>query len=257
MRFGFIGVGNIAGAVVEGFGTSRLDNLVMNLSPRTRERSEHLAKKFSNARRLDSNQHVLDESDTLFVALRPHDSQEILSTLKFRKDHTVISFVPTLHSSDLATAVEPASRVCRAIPLPTVVNHNCPIPLFGASETIISIFNHIGQPFLVDSERRLHTFWTLTGFIASFYDLLGELGQWATSNGVDETSANRYLVDMFQSVLFAAQNTDPIDLSELARRAATPNGMNEQAAREVRENDAHKAYAIAADSLFERFAKRI
>ncbi len=50
-----------------------------------------------------------------------------------------------------------------------------------------------------------------------------------------------------------SQQADPIDFTELAKHAATPNGMNEQAGKEIREKGTHSNYTIAADNLLKRF----
>ena len=44
-----------------------------------------------------------------------------------------------------------------------------------------------------------------------------------------------------------------MDFAKLATHAETPNGMNEQAGREIRENHAHDVYAKEADNLLKRF----
>lgn len=256
MKLGFIGIGKIARAVVKGLCTSNKENLIIKLSPTNEENSKQLAKTFSNVNRLESNQLVLDQSDIIFIAVRPNDSKEVLSSLNFRVDHIVISFIPFLQFSELAKAVAPANRLSRAIPLPTVVTHNCPIPIFNSNKTVTKIFSYIGQPLLVDDENQLHTLWTLTGIIAPFYDLLRELSDWATMNGVKKAIANQYIADMFHSLLFSAQKTRPIDFNELMKHATTPNGMNEQAGKEISEKGAHEAYKIAADNLLKRFKKQ-
>ncbi len=253
MKLGFIGVGKIACAVVKGLCTSSMHNLTVKLSPRNEENSKELEKKFPNVDRLETNQLVLDQSAIIFLAVRPNASKDILRTLKFSVDHVVISLIPFLQLSDLAKAVEPANRISRAVPLPTVVTHNCPIPVLNSNETVTEILGYIGQPLLVDDENQLHALWTLTGFIAPFYRLLGELSDWATSNGVRKTIANQYVADMFQSLSLSAQKIRPIDFNELVRHATGPNGMNEQAGREVSKKGAHEAYTTAADNLLKRF----
>ena len=253
MKLGFLGVGKIASAVVQGLCTSDIKNVIIHLSPRNEENSNFLAKTFPNVNRLESNQLVLDKSEIVFISVRQSESKEILSSLKFKEMHTVISFIPFLKFSELAESVKPAHRISRVIPLPTVVDHQCPIPIYNQNETVVNIMGYLGQPLLVDDENQLHTLWTLTGFIAPFYGLLKELSDWAISHGVQETIANRYIVDMLHSLLFSTRKADQIDFNELVRQAATPGGMNEQAEKEISERGAREAFKIAADNLLERF----
>lgn len=253
MKLGFIGIGRIASAVVKGLCTSNIKNATINLSPRNDHNSNYLAKAYLNVNRLESNQLVLDHSDFVFISVPPNSAKEILNLLKFKETHTIISFIPFLKLSDLAEVVKPARQICRAIPLPTVVDHICPIPIFNSDKIIRKVFSNIGQPLLVDDENQLHTLWILTGFIAPFFDLLKELSVWAVSNGVNETIANKYIVDMVHSLIISTKQGDTINFNELVKHAATPNGMNEQAVKEIKTKGANEAYKIAADHLLKRF----
>jgi pyrroline-5-carboxylate reductase len=253
MQIGFIGVGKIAGSIVEGLCTSTAKDLKIYLSPRNEKKSRHLADKYPNVHRLDGNQEVLDRCDLIFIALRPAAAIEALSVLPFNPRHTVISLIPFLKHADLQRAVGPVAALIRAIPLPMVMQHNCPIPIYPANETVYGLFSHIGQPLIVEDERQLHVIWTLTGLITPFYELLDTLSDWTTAHGVDKKTANTYIADLFQSMSFMAQQSNPIDFRALAQHAATPNGMNEQAGKEIREKGAHQAYREASDRLLERF----
>lgn len=253
MKIGFIGIGKIASAVIEGLNTSKAAGLEIVLSPRNETLSTHLTGKYPNVRRLSSNQDVLDHSDIVVIALRPAVAVEVLQTLSFQPGHTVVSLIPLLKYAGLSAVVQPAGFVCRAIPLPTVMEHNCPIPLFRAPAAVTELFGYIGQPLPVTDEEQLHAIWTLTGLITPFYDLLGSLSAWTVSHGVDETIANTYIADMFQSLSYMAQRSSPIDFSALARHAATPNGMNEQAGKEIKDKGAHAAWEMAAERLLARF----
>lgn len=261
MKVGFIGVGKIASAIVEGLCTSTANALEIFLSPRNENTSAYLAGKYPvteagtypSVRRMETNQEVLDRSDIVIIALRPAVAVEILESLSFQNRHTIVSLIPLLKYPALSAAVQPAGFICRAIPLPSVMEHNCPIPLFRAPEAVVDLFGLIGQPLPVADEDQLHAIWTLTGLITPFYDLLGELSAWTTSHGVDKKVANTYIADLFQSLSYLAQQSKDIDFAGLAQHAATPNGMNERAGRQIREKGAHAAWREASDRLLERF----
>lgn len=253
MKLGFIGTGKIASAVIEGICSSEIGDAMIRISPRNEGRSLNLSQKYTNVMRMEGNQGVVDESDCIFLALQPSQAAEILSDLHFREDQTVVSLIPLIRQTDLSRIVSPAGNVCRAIPLPTVVNHNCPIPVFNATDKVINIFKNIGQPLIVDNENQLHTLWTLTCLITPFYDLLNELSIWTVEHGVDKAIANQYIANLFQSLAHTAQVADPIDFGMLALHAATPNGMNEQAGLEIRARGAHTSYREAAEKILARF----
>ncbi|SEL36862.1 pyrroline-5-carboxylate reductase [Chitinophaga rupis] len=253
MQIGFIGVGKITNAIVEGLCTSSIENTQIYLSPRNEANAQRLAEKYAQVRRMESNQQVIDQSDIVFIAVRPAAAVEVLRTLVFREEQIVVSLVPLLKKAELLNAVAPATQVVRAVPTPTVMQHTGPILLFQANDTVIQLFSHLGQPLQVTDEHQLHALWTLTGLITPFYDLLHELSSWTIANGVDATTANQYIAGLFQALCLAAQQDSSINFKELAQHAETPNGMNEQAGREIREKGAHEAYRIASDNLLKRF----
>ena len=253
MNLGFIGTGKISSAVVEGLCRSDLEDLSIRLSPRNEQASRTLAQTYANVKRCASNQQVLDASDLVCLAVRPNDAQQVLKGLVFREDHTVVSFVPFLLKADLVEHAAPARQVCRAIPLPTVVHHQCPIPILNASDAVMSLFGAIGQVLRVEDEQQLHVLWTLTGLISPFYDLLGQWSAWSMAQGVAPDLANAFIADMVQALSFSAQQHSPIRFEELSHHAATPGGMNEQAAREISAAGSHTAYEKTLARLLMRF----
>ncbi len=253
MNIGFIGTGKISSALVKAICSTDLPDIRIFLSPRNEQVSESLAKAYKNVSRLTANQDVIDSSELVFIALRPDCCKETLANLVFRANQRVISLIPYLKYEELAALVAPAHKICRAIPLPTIVNHLCPIPVYNPDNKVLELLQKIGQPLLIKEEKQLHTIWTLTGLITPFYDLLGELSSWSVNNGVEKEIADKYVADMFNSLAHAASISDRPDFESLSHHAATPGGLNEKAGIEIRKSGAHGEYILAADKLLKRF----
>ena len=117
-RLGFIGTGSIASAVVEGFCTSGRPCRIV-LSPRNEQKAAALAARFEQVQRAATNQEVLDRSQVVLLALRPGVAAETLGRLRFREDHTVLSFIALQPLQALAMEVRPARRVFKVLPCPT------------------------------------------------------------------------------------------------------------------------------------------
>lgn len=253
MKLGFIGTGKIAAAVIEGFCTAAIEELAIYVSPRNEAASKQLAARFACVTRMETNQQVVDHADIIFIAVRPPLAEAVLRELQFSTHHTVVSFVPFLKLAPLLNAIAPATTACRAIPLPSVAVHQCPVPIFPPTPAITKLFSHISQPLGVNDEQQLHTLWTLTGLISPYYDMLLALSNWTVENGVPPSTANAYIANMFQALSYIAQHTNPIDFQELSSHAKTPKGMNEQAAKEITAGGAHDQYVNAAINLLQRF----
>ena len=179
--------------------------------------------------------------------------KEALSDLRFRENQSVISVIPYLSYNELQELVGPASELSRATPLPTVVNHICPIPVFNPSDRALTVLSKIGQPFVISSEEELHTIWALTCLISPFYDMLSSLSDWAAENSVPKELANKYVADMFHTLANAAHQSNNPDFSSLSHHAATPGGMNEQTAKEINSAGAHQAYIDSAENILKMF----
>jgi pyrroline-5-carboxylate reductase len=253
MKIGFIGIGKIASAVIQGLCTSEAEGLEIFLSPRNEQLSLSLAARYPNVSRQMDNQAVVDASDIVVISVRPPVAKEVLGALRFRAEQTVVSLVALLPFAPLRELTQPAAVACRAIPLPTVVQHNCPIPLYRADERVTRLFSYLGETLLVEDEAGLHALWTLTGLITPYYDLLGRLSEWTVAHGVEPETANAYVANLFQSLSFLAQHSRPTDFAGLAKHAATPGGINEQAGKEIAAAGAHAAWLSAADRLLTRF----
>jgi pyrroline-5-carboxylate reductase len=278
MKLGFIGVGNIAAALVEGFCTAAVTSgadakpvaagtagpglpqrtphpgsLELFLSPRNEARSKALAAQYPQVMRLESNQAVLDRSEIVILSVRPPVAAGVLKDLRFRPEHIVVSLVALLKYADLAALTHPAGAVSRAIPMPAAAKHNCPIALYRPAHIVQQLFERVGEPLVVSDEPQLHALWTLTGLITPFYDLLAGLSAWAIGHGVAPLTANAYTAHLFQSLAALAQLDPGAGFPAFAHHAATPGGLNEQAGREIRETGAHQAWIEAANRLLPRF----
>lgn len=253
MKIGFIGIGTIAGAIIQGLCTSEAEGLAIFVSPRNEKLSSSLAARYGNVSRLESNQEVVDRSDVVVIAVRPPVAREVLAALRFRADQTVVSLVALLPFAPLRELTRPAAVACRAIPLPTVTQHNCPIPLYHADERVTRLFGYLGETLPVSDEEGLHALWTLTGLITPYYDLMARLSEWTVAHGVRPETATAYVADLFQSLSFLAQRSEPIDFGELAKHAATPGGINEQAGAAIAAAGAHRAWEEAAGRVLMRF----
>ncbi len=253
MNIGFIGTGKISSSLVEAICTSSLKDYRIFLSPRNKEKSIALEDKFTRVKRMKSNKDVLSESDIVFVALKPDVYLNILSELEYRADHIIVSLIPYTSFGILKNLCKPAKSVTRAIPLPAVITHNCPIPVFNPDDRVLQIFSNIGNPIIVEDENQLHALWALTGLITPYYDMLSELSKWASEKGVKKSIANKYVADMFSALSLMAGNMDNPDFTVLSDHAATPGGMNETAGKALNSAGTHQDYIKETERIFMNF----
>src|SRR5699024_8599270 len=115
---GFIGVGEIASAMVEGLHSATEsaasgDGYSFFLSPRSTERSAHLAKTIEAAEVCDSNQDVVDRSELIVLAVLPQQAAAVLDELDIPADRTLISAVAGLATDQLAEHLPHSPTIVR------------------------------------------------------------------------------------------------------------------------------------------------
>jgi pyrroline-5-carboxylate reductase len=120
MQLGFIGTGEITAAMVRGLCSGGDTSHSIVLSPRNPAIAAELGKQFASVSIASSNQDVVDRCKTVVVALRVAVVRAALSELRFCPDHHVISVASSLSIQTISELVAPATRVTRAVPLPSV-----------------------------------------------------------------------------------------------------------------------------------------
>jgi len=251
---GVIGTGSITSAVVEGFCTSEAPCRIL-LSPRNEAKGRALAERFVQVTRAGSNQEVLDRSDIVLLGVRPGVAPGILQQLRFRPEHTVLSFIPVIPLATLGGLVGPARRVFKVLPLPYVARHLGLVPFFPADGELPGLLRALGTPMPVGNERELHLLWAITGLISPFYAQMQLLHEWCVAGGADPAVSQRYTASMYASLASLAEGDGAPGFAALAAHAATPGGMNEMALALTRAGDTFPDLRRALDRILERFGE--
>jgi pyrroline-5-carboxylate reductase len=255
MILGFIGTGKITTALAEGFSTCHGPPEKIIISPRNAQRANDLAQKFDLVQIGQNNQDVVDQSDVVFLALRPETAREALSPLIFKKTHIIISLIPTMPLGQIAAFVNPAHQICRAVPLPSVARQDGPILLFQGNEPSEQILSLVGKPVKVSEEDQLHVLWAMNGMISPVFEMMAVLRDWAVLNDVDKDLAQIYTARFVLALAGQALANPNTDFSSLAHEAATPGGLNEQALEMIRKLKGYESFRSALDAVLLRFGK--
>jgi len=107
MQLGFIGTGEITASIATSLRSFGATADGIQVSPRNPAIANELANRFKGTCIASCNQQVLDRSDTIVIAVRPPAARAVLSEMRFRPDHQVISLVSALSLRMLRCNVEP------------------------------------------------------------------------------------------------------------------------------------------------------
>jgi len=184
--------------------------------------------RFSTVTIASSNQDVLDDSETVVIAVRPQVVREVLSELRFRPDHLVVSVVSSFPWQAIAGLVAPARRVTRAVPLPSTAKRLSPTAIYPPNHAIEDLFALLGAVYPVETEDEFDAVCAVTATIATYFAFANTTSTWLVRNGISEASARDYVARMMLGFTSAAVDAPEVGFQSLAREHATAGGINEQ-----------------------------
>lgn len=255
MTLGFIGTGAITEHVITGLNRHRLFEEPIIVSERSRERSSRLAAQYSNISVETDNQAIVDQVETVFVATLPQQTLEVLNSLTFRDDQTIVSLAAMISVERLAEAVKPASRIHRIIPMPPNEIGLGPIPIFPPSAELASLLSQIGTVVSVDDQQHFSTFSASSAVMATFFELMATNARWIQSTGVSPDAATRYVTAIFHSLATQVRDIRSAELQELSAECLTVGGLNEQLLNATRGEGWFDELGIELDRILKRVSE--
>jgi pyrroline-5-carboxylate reductase len=240
MKLGFIGTGKIASSVITGICTSKISFNKILISPRNKKIANSLRKKFKKVIIAKNNQEIVNNCDWLFLSITPTVGQKIIKELKFKSNQTIISFISTITLTQLRKAIKVKATIVRAIPLPPISLKKGPVPICPPNRKVKDFFNKIGTTVEIKNEKSSINFWSTSGMMAPFYELLNVMTNWLVKRGVKRDNAQKYITSLFLALSEDAVMNSKKDLKYLVKESQTSNGLNEQGVRELTKSGFYK-----------------
>ena len=255
MKLGFIGTGKITSSVVTGICGSKISFKKIILSPRNRSIARNLKRKFKKVVIAKNNQEIINSCNWIFLAVTPNVGEKIIKHLKFKSSQTVISFISTMTLVQLKQAIKVKAKIIRAIPLPPISLKKGPVPIFPPNKKVKNFFNKLGTTVEITNEKLSKNFWSTSGMMAPFYELLSTMSNWLVKRGVKRDKAQKYITSLFVALSEDAVVNSKKDLKYLVKDSQTPKGLNEQGVKELRKAGFYKATNKTLSSILKRLNK--
>ena len=251
MILGFIGTGNIVSDVVTGISKSNIDYKKIIISPRNRKKASLLKRRFKKIFIAKNNQEVIDKSNWIFLGVLPKIGEKILPNLKFKKKQVVISFMSTPNYSKLKKLIKTNLIIVRAIPMPPIRLGKGPVAIFPPNKKVKNFFNKIGTTFEVKNEKLSKNFWTISGTMASFYELMNILSSWLIRKKINKLDAQKYVTLLYSALAELAVSNSSKSLKDLVDEQ-TPGGLNWQGVNELRKSGYYKSLEKSLKNIYKR-----
>jgi len=255
MKIGFIGTGKIATAVINVFFKTNLTQKKITISPINKETAKKLKKKFNSIKIAKNNQEVINTCDWIILSITPTVGKKIIKELKFKSNQTVISFISTITLAQLKKAIKVKTVIVRAIPLPPIALKKGPVPIFPPNKKIKKFFDRMGTTVEIKNENSSINFWSISGMMASFYELLNVMTKWLVKKGVKRKEAQKYITSLFLALSEDAVQNSKKDLKYLVKDSQTPKGLNEQGIKELIKEGFYKSLEKTLNSIHRRLDK--
>jgi pyrroline-5-carboxylate reductase len=255
MRLGFIGTGKIASSAIIGICNSKIKYKQIIISPRNKQIALSLKKKFKKIIISKTNQEIVDKSDWVFLSVTPTVGEKIIKDLKFRSNQKVISFISTITLSQLKKMIKKKIDIVRAIPLPPISLKEGPVPICPPNKKVKAFFDKLGSTVEIKNEKLSINFWSTSGMMASYYNMLDTMSVWLNKRGVKKLDAQKYVTSLFLALSKDAVINSNKDLKLLVKDSQTPKGLNEQGLKEMIKKDVYKSLINSLNSIYKRLDK--
>ncbi|MBD1135170.1 NAD(P)-binding domain-containing protein [Pelagibacterales bacterium SAG-MED47] len=255
MKLGFIGTGKIASSVILGVCRSKIKFRQIIVSPRNKKIANNLKKKFKKVSIAKNNQDVINKSNWIFLSVTPKVGDKIIKDLKFKSNQTIISFISTINLFELKKMIKVKSKIIRAIPLPPISIKKGPVPICPPNKQVKSFFDKIGSTIEIKNEKLSINFWSTSGMMASYYEMLKVMSDWLVKKGIKKQDAQKYITSLFLALSEDAVVNSKKDLKHLVNESQTPKGLNQQGLNMMSKKRVYKSIVNTLNNIHKRLNK--
>ena len=255
MKLGFIGTGKISSSVITGICKSNISYKKIIISPRNRKIAKNLKNRFKKIIIAKDNQEIINSCNWIFLAITPSVGEKIIKNLKFKSNQTIISFISTITLSELKKMIKVKTNIVRAIPLPPISLKKGPVPICPPNKKVKAFFDKIGTTVEIKNEKLSINFWSTSGIMASYYEILKTMSDWLVKKGINRQDAQKYITSLFFALSEDAVVNSKKDLKFLVKESQTPKGLNEQGLKEMSKKRVYKSVIKTLNSIHKRLNK--
>jgi len=255
MKLGFIGTGKIASSVITGICKSSIKYNKIFISSRNQKIAKGLKKKFKKIFIEKDNQKIIDNCNWVFLSVTPIVGERIIKNLNFKSNQTIVSFISTITIPELKKMIKVKADIVRAIPLPPISLKKGPVPICPPNKKVKKFFDKIGSTIEIKNEKLSINFWSTSGMMAFYYQMLKVMSGWLIKKGVNKLDAQKYVTSLFLALSEDAVVNSKKDLKFLVKESQTPRGLNEQGLKEMSKKGVYKSVINSLNSIYKRLNK--
>ncbi len=243
MKTGFIGAGNMGGAILRSFASSEHIRGSLYVYSRTKSKTEKLAEELG-IRTCDSAAELAAACDIIIIGVKPDTVAEIIKQIKpvYTSDKIVISMAAGISISAIEDMLGKQAKIIRIMPnTPVAVGEGMTAIFVNGNiskedrQIVYDMFSQSGRAEFAD-ESLIHCIIGVSGSSPAYtYMYIDALAKAAQAEGMDRNQAVEFAA---QSVLGAAKMVLETDKSpqELRDNVCSPGGTTIEAVKTLQQN---------------------
>lgn len=248
MKVGFIGMGEIAEALVEGIVGNGHE---ISISRRNSVRAEKLSQAHKEIV-CCSNEEVVSNSDIIFVCLMSPVAEQVLPKLSFKDHHHIISVMANTSRKQLMDLCFPSNKIYITIPLPFIAKGGCPLPVFPSCSALDHLYGGNNSIIVVSCAKDIPAYFAISATLSPIFKLFEVAADWLADKTGDNLSAEIYVTQLFKGYLDFMPNDERERFQNALKSLSTEGGLNSTLRAFMSKNDTFKTFEDGLDSLRQR-----
>lgn len=259
-KIGFIGVGNMAQAMIKGIIESKVVSPKAIFGTNRSQGKLQKAADFFGFQACRNNEELVEHADVIILATKPQDLSAAIDPISstFHEGQIIISLAAGVTLRTLQKKL-PQCRIVRLMPnTPSLINRG----VLGyvcnkvdpALETVVEdICFPLGATFKVEDEEQFEALMIScasgTGFV---YELMSYFQDWILERGFEPAVARKMVVETFLGASMLADQSQGLPLEDLLAKVTSKKGVTSAGLQSMRELEIERALRIS----FEKAALR-
>jgi pyrroline-5-carboxylate reductase len=249
-KIGFLGAGNMAQAIIKSLiDTKTVDRSRIWVTNRSEGKLIKMRDEFG-VQTLHTNEELVDQCDTIFLAVKPQDLSEALEPIasSFHNGHLVLSLAAGFPISSLEKILPDVPMLVRVMPNTPAVIQRAVVGYClaeGASvaeETVRELLNPLGYVVACEEGEEFQALTVSCGSGTGFvYELMQYWQEWLDEHGFDAETARRMTVETFLGAALMAEKAAEIPLQDLQDKVVSKKGVTAAGLQSMRELEIERA----------------
>lgn len=253
MNIGFIGVGHMAGSILRAI-TNKNDTYFVN--DHHEDRLRQYKKELGSGLRLSNYKEILENSEFVFLGVKPKQLKELLYELKEGgRDVVFVSMAAGFSIEEMAECLGPDAKIIRIMPNTPVAVGKGVTFFSGINITdeikcrFLALLKPTGTLYEID-ESKMDLVSVLTGSTPAYLDyFIDALAQFGEEKGLSKEEATTYVLKMAEGTIALCQASDKTPL-ELGREVCSPGGSTIEGVNHLLENGFTDITKVAAEKSY-------